>query len=231
MARFTMNLEWHNSRTEFACDCPLKRDDGARLQVSRCLVDANWGQSTDVVYQFCKQSPYSARLTPSHGKYYGAKGKAFGEFKKQRGERVGLHWKLPNVRGRRQVRYVLYDTNFWKTFLAVRLKTALGDPGALAFFGKRGKRGKDSHPHAMLFEHLTAERCVEVEAKGRRVAEWDAPDTNRDNHWFDCLVGAAVAASMQGIALGGGVHQANETKPKRKTVSLTKIRQNRRNRR
>ena len=204
-----------------------KRDDGAELQIARCLIDANWGQSTDVVYQFCKQSPHSARLMPSHGKYYGAKGRAFGEFKKQRGEQVGLHWRLPNVRGRRQVRYVLIDTNYWKTFLAVRLKTAMGDPGALAFYGKRGQ---EHIPHAALFEQLTAERCVEVEANARKVDEWHMPDKNRDNHWWDCLVGAAVAASMHGITLSGGVHQATQPQVKRKTVSLASVKRNRRNR-
>ena len=39
-----------------------------------------------------------------------------------------------------------------------------------------------------------------VEAAGRRVDEWEAiPD--RDNHWFDCLVGCAAAAAIQGARL------------------------------
>ena len=33
-----------------------RRDDGAYLSIDRCLIDANWGQSTDVVYKFCRQS-------------------------------------------------------------------------------------------------------------------------------------------------------------------------------
>ena len=36
------------------------RDDGAAMRISRCLIDANWGHSTDVVYQFCRQSKHSA---------------------------------------------------------------------------------------------------------------------------------------------------------------------------
>jgi hypothetical protein len=28
-------------------------DHGADLRVERCLIAANWGTSTDVVYQFC----------------------------------------------------------------------------------------------------------------------------------------------------------------------------------
>jgi len=34
----------------------IARDDGAMMRIGRCLIDANWGQSTDVVYQFCRQS-------------------------------------------------------------------------------------------------------------------------------------------------------------------------------
>jgi hypothetical protein len=33
-----------------------RRDDGADLRVERCLIDANWGSSTDVVYQFLLMS-------------------------------------------------------------------------------------------------------------------------------------------------------------------------------
>ena len=27
-----------------------------------------------------------------------------------------MHWRIPNVQGRRQVRHVLIDTNYWKSF-------------------------------------------------------------------------------------------------------------------
>jgi len=29
--------------------------DGALVRIDRCLIDANWGQSSDVVYQFCRR--------------------------------------------------------------------------------------------------------------------------------------------------------------------------------
>jgi phage terminase large subunit GpA-like protein len=48
------------------------RDDGAAMRIDRCLVDANWGTSTDVVYQFCRQSRHAAVLMPSHGRFVGA---------------------------------------------------------------------------------------------------------------------------------------------------------------
>jgi len=51
--------------------------------------------------------------------------------------------------------------------------------------------------HDMLMEHLTAEYPVRTEARGRVVDEWKT--LGRDNHWWDCLVGAAVAASITGL--------------------------------
>ncbi|MBQ3807841.1 MAG: phage terminase large subunit family protein, partial [Kiritimatiellae bacterium] len=58
------------------------RDDGAAMRIETCLIDANWGQSTDTVYQFCRESEYASVLTPSHGKYIGASSKPMGEYKK-----------------------------------------------------------------------------------------------------------------------------------------------------
>ncbi len=49
-----------------------RRDDGAMMRIERCLIDANWGQSTDVVYQFCRQSRFAPILLPRHAKYVGA---------------------------------------------------------------------------------------------------------------------------------------------------------------
>jgi hypothetical protein len=53
----------------------------------------------------------------------------------------------------------------------------------------------------MLSEHLTSEYFIKTDARGRSVDEWKQRPEQPDNHWFDCLVGAAVAASMQGATL------------------------------
>lgn len=42
-----------------------RRDDGANLRIERCLIDANWGASTDVVYQFCRQSAHTGIVMPN----------------------------------------------------------------------------------------------------------------------------------------------------------------------
>ena len=53
----------------------------------------------------------------------------------------------------------------------------------------------------MFAEHLTSEYFIKTEARGRAVDEWKQRPEQPDNHWFDCLVGSAVAASVQGSSL------------------------------
>jgi hypothetical protein len=134
---------------------------------------------------------------PSHGRYVGASSIPFSEYKRKRGERIGHHWRIPNVQGRRQVRHVLIDTNYWQSFIHARLSVAMGDPGCLSLFGR--KPGE----HQLIAEHLTAEYRVRTEARGRVVDEWKLRAGGQDNHWLDCLVGCAVAASIQGAVLPG----------------------------
>jgi len=174
-----------------------RRDDGAEMGIERCLIDANWGQSTDVVYQFCRQSAHAGLIMPSHGRYVGASSVPFSEYKRKKGERVGLHWRVPTVQGRRQVRHVLIDTNYWKSFVHARLAVAMGDPGSLSLFGRKPSE------HQLLAEHLTAEYRVKTEARGRIVDEWKIRAGGPDNHWLDCMVGCAVAASILGAVLPG----------------------------
>jgi phage terminase large subunit GpA-like protein len=174
-----------------------RREDGAMVKIDRCLIDANWGQSTDLVYQFCRQSPHSGILLPSHGKFVGASSTPFSEYKRKKGDRIGHHWRIPNVQGRRQVRYVLIDTNYWKSLVHARLAVTMGDKGCVSLFGQKPEE------HRLLAEHLVAEYPVKVEARGRVVDEWKLRAAAPDNHWLDCLVGCSVAASIQGASLPG----------------------------
>jgi hypothetical protein len=57
--------------------------------------------------------------------------------------------------------------------------------------------------HRLLAEHLTSEYRVRTEGRGRTVDEWKLRPERPDNHWLDCLVGCAVAASMDGAVLPG----------------------------
>jgi phage terminase large subunit GpA-like protein len=174
-----------------------RRDDGAMLRIERCLIDANWGTSTDVVYQFCRQSQHAGIVLPSHGRFVGASSQPFSEYKRRPGDRVGHNWRMPNVQGKRSVRHVVYDTNFWKSFVHARLAVAMGDRGCLSLFGDKPEQ------HRLFAEHLTSEYRIKTEGRGRTVDEWKQRPERGDNHWFDGIVGCAVAASIQGSVLPG----------------------------
>jgi hypothetical protein len=171
------------------------RDDGAEMRIERCLIDANWGQSTDVVYEFCRQSAHATIVMPSHGKFVGASSRTLTDREKKPGERFGWHWCIPRAKEKRGIRYVVYDTNFWKSFIHARLAVAMGDRGCLSLFGDKPER------HRLFADHLCAEYRVKVEARGRTVDEWRARAARDDNHWFDGLVASAVGASIQGSNL------------------------------
>jgi hypothetical protein len=67
---------------------------------------------------------------------------------------------------------------------------------------------------------LTAEYRVKTEGRGRTVDEWKIRPERADNHWLDCLVGAAVAASMQGVSLS---ETGPAQKPKRQRVRFSEV--------
>ena len=61
--------------------------------------------------------------------------------------------------------------------------------------------GQKAEAHRLFAEHLTAEYRVRTTGRGRTVDEWKPRPGQPDNHWFDGIVGCAVAASIQGAAL------------------------------
>ena len=185
----------------------LTRDDGAELRFSRVLIDANWGLSTDTVYSFCRQSAHSSLVLPCHGRGVGGSSLPFSEYKKKPGDLVGLNWRVPAIRGKRAVRHALYDTNFFKSFTFARLATTLGDPGSLTLYKSAGDH------HRLFGDHLGAEYRVAVTGRGRAVDEWHLKPSKPDNHWLDCLVGCAVAGSIEGANLAT---VSNQETPKQK---------------
>lgn len=172
-----------------------EREDGAVLKIERALIDANWGTSTDLVYEFCRESKFAGIVLPSHGRYVGASSKPMTEYRKQPGDRLGFNWMMPSVAKKRAVRHVIFDSNFWKSFVHARLAVAIGDKGSLTLYGRI------PGVHQLLAEHLTAEYRVKTSGRGRTVDEWKLKPEHHDNHWLDCLAGCAVCGSMLGCSL------------------------------
>ena len=172
-----------------------EREDGAMMKIERALIDANWGQSTEIVYEFCRESKFAGIVLPSHGRYVGASSKPMTEYRKQPGDRLGFNWMMPSVIKKRAVRHVIFDSNFWKSFVHARLAVPTGDHGSLTLYGRV------PGIHQLLAEHLTAEYRVKTSGRGRTVDEWKLKPEHHDNHWLDCLAGCAVCGSMLGCSL------------------------------
>ena len=153
-----------------------------------------------MVYQFCRQSQFAGGVMPSHGRYVGASSVPCSLYPFRQGERVGLNWPMPAIRGKRAARHVIVDVNYWKSFVHSRLAVAKGNAGCLLLFGKAGKKAPAAL-HRMLADHLTAEYSVTTEGRGRTLEEWKVRLSGSDNHLLDCTVGCAVAASMEGVSL------------------------------
>jgi hypothetical protein len=145
-------------------------------------VDANWELSRQIVYQAAK----SRRIVhPYHGRFVGAASLPMVEWKKITGERQGMFWRM------RPGRIVNADINHWKSIVCKRLKADIGSRDSIDFYGNKPRQ------HECLADQLSAEYGVTVKGRGREVQEWKLKP-GQDNHWFDCLVGAAVGASILG---------------------------------
>lgn len=175
-----LNTAWH-------------REDGVSLRIGRALVDA--GYKNHLVYQVCREAEFSAACLPSYGRAIGPQQKPITAYEKKPGDQIGLNWMVTRA-VKRASRHVLYDTNWWKSFIFDRFGVSPGEHGEMTLYGT------DPQSHHLLAEHLTAEYPTQLESKahGRTVTVWDAYP-GRANHWLDGLVGSAVAASISGAKL------------------------------
>lgn len=189
----------------------IQEQTGTELRIDRCPIDANWGPGTDLVYEFCRRDAHATVLLPSHGKFIGASSAPMHTWQKREGEQLGPGWRISAAEGGKRGRKVVFDTNKWKTFTAERLRTPLGAAGCLTLFAGTPEA------HELVADHCTAEYPVAVErhSGGAKVDEWKKrPD--RENHFWDCLVGATVAASVCGLRWESGTAAGAPPMPKPK---------------
>lgn len=178
--------------------------------INRILVDANYGTYSESIYGLIRAHPNRQAITPAHGRYVGAASLPFNARTRKPGDVLGWHWRLSQYQ--RAVRCVLYDTNFWKSFIAMRLNQP---PGVgIAVYGT------EASGHRQLFEHWMGEVPMEVTCRGTTLIEWKNKSSRPDQHWFDCLVGCAVAASIEGI---GAEYQKPTSARKVRRVSLQEM--------
>ena len=200
--------------TEYLFDKSYVREDGVTLDLSRLMIDANWGVSRDIIYSWVRGSKNRGKIVPSHGKFVGASSQPLNQsVTKTTASRIGTHWRLSRSK-EMPVLYALYDTNFWKSFSASRFKSHPGVSGSVVIPHDKERNHKE------LISNLLSEYPVRVEGRGRTVDEWKLKP-GQDNHWFDCFVGCCVAASMEGVATNDQRGRITPVEsPKRKKVTL-----------
>jgi hypothetical protein len=172
----------------------VRENDGALLKCSLLLLDANWAQTRNVIRDFARRSAWGTRIAPAHGRYVGSSSGADFDKKPEKGERAGPNWRTET---RERVRHLVYDSNAWKCLVSEKIKLPYGDLSGISLHEGR---------HDLLEDHFTAEFPVRSVSKLRVAEEWKQLP-GRDNHWWDAIVGAAVAASFHGISGVGAVAQ------------------------
>jgi len=191
---------------------PWARGGGGRLPLSRLLIDAGYKPDLAAAAQ---QRVGSTAITLAKGVGIRASRRPIAAYIRRPGERIGDHWYMPNTRRTNQWPYVLVDVNHWKSFVHRGLATAQGDPGAIGLFGR------SSTAHALFAEHVArSERWVEVTGPYGTVREWSNLPGRPDNHWFDCLVGCAAAASIEGLRLRDQVDRARRPRKRYTAADL-----------
>lgn len=199
--------------TKDLCGRTWIREDRLEMTMNIMMIDANWHDSTATVYEFCKTSEFKSQLKPCHGRYYGASTMPINERTRKKGDRVGHNWFIPNPKGKRVIRYVLYDTNYWKLWMHQRFQVGIGGEGCMSLFGTEARR------HRAFSEHITSEYTVLTEGRGRKVLEFKPDPKQPDNHWLDGIVGCCVGASIFGVTLKGIDHRPPQKPRVRRKMS------------
>lgn len=185
---------------EFLHEGPLakqfKRDESdSTVGLDLSCVDANWNLTSDAVFQFCKL--HSDKFWPCLGRGIGAAMLPMDQWNRKRGEIPNkANWRIRMATlGSNQGRHILYDTNFWKSRIGERLVAPLGSSNALKLYGSSVVK------HQLLADHLASEVPIRTEGRGRQVDEWRTRASTSENHYFDCLILASIAASKLGLEL------------------------------
>ena len=101
-------------------------------------------------------------------------------------------WYLPMDGRDGHVYKCLFDADYWKSCLAVRL-TQRAAIGRWTIFDDR------HYDHMTFTSHLMSESPSAKSANGRTVNQWEK--VRVDNHWFDASVLCTLAASLAGCRL------------------------------
>jgi len=179
-----------------------RQDTGEMMPVDRCLIDSGWQPST--VYQFIRSTEF--KVFPSKGVGRSETARGVAEWRPRPGEKSGFHWRL-TVSESGRGRMVQFDPDAWKSFVFERLTTPIGPRGAMRFYGK------NPYEHEMISEHCWSETSIPKTLRGSTFDKWTQRPHRPDNHLWDCLIGCAVAASVEGITFASSTAVPSTQQP------------------
>jgi hypothetical protein len=186
--------------------------DGALMRLDLGLVDARYKWSH--VEAAIIQSRLGNSFVPASGVGIGAKDVPLKLRTPWKG-RAGDFWVWQKPADR-LLKSIFVDTNHWKTEIYLGLSVPQAHTSAIQFYDETAQH------HQMLADQCCTERADRMEAKGkgRTIDEWELPSNKPDNHFWDCLVGNAVAASVRGIHKEGAIHVIARPVRQRRTRTI-----------
>lgn len=195
------------------------------LSLSMMLIDI--GFEADAVHSFISASPFRPLMMPSKGAGLSADRKALDAYRNEPGDKRGWNWRI-EAKTTSKGRFVYYDTYPWKSFLAESILAPAGSLSSFHFAGEvsqdeRRRDGDFERQHPLLKLHLLSEHRKPTWGQDRRVEVWrlKGGDVGSENHYWDCCVGAAVAASVSGthFSASAAAGMPQVTEPQKTRVS------------
>lgn len=207
----------------------------SHLRIQRVGIDARWGQITDVVKRYARESGHSEVL-PCFGTAFPPTHRQLEEYTRTRGwlfeDQVNpqvkeVKWVMkPDPSGQFSLQV---DASRMKDFLMARLGTPMGAPSSVTLF-----RGTPDD-HALLASHVSESEYPEpVTARGMTKNLWKLRDGRPDNDFLDVFCNCLALASLQGTFLPlDGSPQVKDSRAyqKRRTRGRLSERYNDKNRR
>ena len=207
-----------------------KREDGLKLSLKQGIVDANYGESRDTVYQAVRESDHAALWLPSHGVGISENDTAIHDYKKSktnRSDRRGPNWVIHVTKSGAKQRYVRLDSNFWKTFAHRRLATPRGTIGSVDLFhpgkDRKGTPRRAESVHQMFAEHHHAENYELKKGKKFERVIFEEKPAKDDNDYLDTNAYCHVAGSIAGCALPEALNTGDKNPSNQKKLKLSEI--------
>jgi len=175
-----------------------KNEASVPVGVAQILIDWSDGEMDDTVAKVCRTSPYKALIHPMAGVGIGPEKAPMMLYNVGTGEVLGNHW-IKKRNNKQAVTGIRADVNYWKSRAAKALTCLPSIRGAITLYGTSGENGTRLTDHRMIGDHYASEKGTRLTNEDRkRTVTVFSLKPNRENHYWDNLIGCMVAASIKG---------------------------------